>query len=62
MIDFEALSAAMGDLDEDTVKELLEAVDSPEAADKAMEACQTSAGYKVLNEATRARAGRWMGG
>ena len=40
MIDFEALAAAMGDLDEDTVKELLEAVDSPEAADKAMEACQ----------------------
>ena len=40
MIDFENLAAAMGDLDEDTVKELLEAVDSPEAADKAMEACQ----------------------
>ena len=40
MIDFEALAAAMGDLDEDPVKELLEAVDSPEAADKAMEACQ----------------------
>ena len=40
MIDFEALAAAMGDLDEDTVKELLEAVDSSEAADKAMEACQ----------------------
>ena len=40
MIDFEALAAAMGDLDEDTVKELLEAVDSPDAADKAMEACQ----------------------
>ena len=40
MIDFEALAAAMGDLDEDTVKELLEAVDSLEAADKAMEACQ----------------------
>ena len=40
MIDFEALAAAMGDLDEDTVKELLDAVDSPEAADKAMEACQ----------------------
>ena len=40
MIDFEALAAAMGDLDEDTVKELLEAVDSPEAADKAMETCQ----------------------
>lgn len=40
MIDFDALAAAMGDLDEDTVKELLDAVDSPEAADKAMEACQ----------------------
>ena len=40
MIDFENLAQAMGDLDEDTVKELLEAVDSPEAADKAMEACQ----------------------
>ena len=40
MIDFENLAAAMGELDEDTVKELLEAVDSPEAADKAMEACQ----------------------
>ena len=40
MIDFEALAAAMGELDEDTVKELLETVDSPEAADKAMEACQ----------------------
>ena len=40
MIDFENLAAAMGDLDEDTVKELLEAVDSPEAAVNAMEACQ----------------------
>ena len=40
MIDFENLAVAMGELDEDTVKELLEAVDSPEAADKAMEACQ----------------------
>lgn len=40
MIDFENLAQAMGELDEDTVKELLEAVDSPEAAGKAMEACQ----------------------
>ena len=40
MIDFEALAAAMGELDEDTVRELLEAVDSPEDAGKAMEACQ----------------------
>ena len=40
MIDFEALSAAMGELDEDTVKELLEAVSCPEDAGKAMEACQ----------------------
>ena len=40
MIDFENLAAAMGELDEDTVKELLEAVDSEEAASSAMEACQ----------------------
>ena len=40
MIDFENLAAAMGELDEDTVKELLEAVDSEEAAVSAMEACQ----------------------
>ena len=40
MIDFEALAAAMGDLDEDTVKEILEAVATSEDADKAMEACQ----------------------
>ena len=40
MIDFEALAAAMGELDEDTCKELLEAVSSPEEAEKAMEACQ----------------------
>ena len=40
MIDFENLAAAMGELDEDTVKEILEAVASPEDADKAMEACQ----------------------
>ena len=40
MIDFENLAAAMGELDEDTVKELLEAVDSADAANRAMEACQ----------------------
>lgn len=41
MIDFEELAAAMGDLDEDTVKELLEQVTDAEGANKAMEACQT---------------------
>ena len=40
MIDFENLAAAMGELDEDTVKEILESVDSTEAANAAMEACQ----------------------
>ena len=42
MIDFEQLAQAMGDLDEDTVKELLEAVMAEGGADapKAMEACQ----------------------
>ena len=40
MIAFENLAAAMGELDEDTVKELLEAVASVEDANKAMEACQ----------------------
>ena len=40
MIDFVKLAEAMGELDEDTVKELLEAVDSEEAAASAMEACQ----------------------
>ena len=40
MINFEELAAAMGELEEDTVKELLEAVASPEDAGKAMEACQ----------------------
>ena len=40
MIDFENLAVAMGELDEDTVKEILEAVDSAEAANVAMEACQ----------------------
>ena len=39
-MDFEKLAEAMGELDEDTVKELLEAVNSPEAANAAMEACQ----------------------
>ena len=40
MIDFEKLAAAMGELDEDTVKELLEAVENGDEANKAMEACQ----------------------
>ena len=40
MIDFEKLAVAMGELDEDTVKELLEAVASPEEANAAMDACQ----------------------
>ena len=40
MIDFESLAAAMGELDEDTCKELLEGVASTEEAEKAMEACQ----------------------
>lgn len=40
MIDFENLAQAMGELDEDTVKELLEAVATTEEANKAMEACQ----------------------
>lgn len=42
MIDFEALAQAMGELDEDTVKELLEEVmaDGGSEAGKAMEACQ----------------------
>ena len=40
MIDFENLATAMGELDEDTVKEILETVDSEEAANAAMEACQ----------------------
>ena len=40
MIDFENLAAAMGELDEDTVKEILESVASPEDAAKAMDACQ----------------------
>ena len=42
MIDFENLAAAMGELDEDTMVELLEAVMAEGGADagKAMEACQ----------------------
>ena len=42
MIDFEALAVAMGELDEDTVVELLEAVMEEGGTDapKAMEACQ----------------------
>lgn len=40
MIDFKNLAQAMGELDEDTVKELLEAVSTAEEANKAMEACQ----------------------
>ena len=40
MTDFENLATAMGELDEDTVKEILEAIDTPEAANQAMEACQ----------------------
>ena len=39
-MDFEKLAVAMGELDEDTVKEVLEVVDSVEAANAAMEACQ----------------------
>ena len=39
-MDFENLAAAMGELDEDTVKEILEGIDSVEAANAAMEACQ----------------------
>ncbi len=42
MIDFENLAQAMGDLDEETVVEVLEAVMAEGGADapKAMEACQ----------------------
>ena len=39
-MDFENLAVAMGELDEDTVKEILESVDSVQAANAAMEACQ----------------------
>ena len=44
MIDFENLAVAMGELDEDTVKELLEAVSTTEEANAAMEACQKGMG------------------
>ena len=42
MIDYEELAEAMGDLDEDTVKELLETVmaDGGSGAQQAMDACQ----------------------
>lgn len=40
MIDFEKMTAAMGELDEDTVKELLADVATVEEANKAMDACQ----------------------
>ena len=42
MIDFEKLAAAMGDLDEDAVREQLEAVETAEEAGKALEACQAN--------------------
>ena len=40
MIDFENLAVAMGELDEDAVKEILEAIDNEADAASAMEACQ----------------------
>ena len=42
MIDYEELAEAMGDLDEDTVKELLETVmaDGGSGAQQALAACQ----------------------
>ena len=42
MLDFEKLASAMGDLDEETVVEILNGImaDGGEEADKAMEACQ----------------------
>ena len=40
MIDFENLAAAMGELYEDTVKEILEVIDNADDANQAMEACQ----------------------
>jgi len=40
MFDFEKLAVAMGELDEDTVKEMLEAVCTTDEANAAMEACQ----------------------
>ena len=39
-MNFENLAVAMGELDEDTVKEILDTVDSEAAANAAMEACQ----------------------
>ena len=39
-MDFENLAVAMGELDEDTVKEILEAIDNADDANNAMEACQ----------------------
>ena len=42
MVDFDALAEAMGELDEDTVKDLLDQVMTEGGSDapKAMEACQ----------------------
>lgn len=40
MIDFKALAQAMGELDEEAVKEILESIDNADDANKAMEACQ----------------------
>ena len=40
MIDFELLKNSVGELDEDAAKEILERVDNPEDALKAMQACQ----------------------
>lgn len=48
MIDMEKLASAMGELDEDTVKELLEGVSTTEDANAAMDACQ-----KGMNEVGR---------
>ena len=39
-MDFEKLAIAMGELDEDTVKEILETIDNEADAASAMEACQ----------------------
>ena len=49
-MDFEKLAQAMGDLDEDTVVEMLEAVmeDGGSEADKAMEACQKGPKTKMI--------------
>ena len=48
MIDFENLAVAMGELDEDTVKEILAAVDSADAANAAMEAITGTAAFFFL--------------